>query len=353
MATVAFLVSVVVVGIVVALLLAPLESLGWWAGWYGDALQRPSEHSPAPYQAAGTQPTPAKRHYVVFLDGIAKVGGVNYDDVQLLLDRLSDALPDAVVLGDVMPYSVTNIGLTKGRPLSRFWRRAHTFKVQGKRPLVAFTINVRNLFQVLVSADKRYGPVYNQGQAQVILNSLLKNGYRPGSGVPLTLIGYSGGGQISLGAAPYLKRALGAPITLISLGGVMGSDWGLKAVEHLYHLEGSKDKVQTLGAVVFPGRWPILKNSHWNRAKRRGKVTVISLGPIGHDGPGGYLGKDALLADGRSFLTATLEAICGIITPPGQTFTARVKTPAGRESRALHDDPTSKPPRSRRAQTAL
>ncbi len=318
MATVAFLIGVVVVGVVVALLLAPLESLGWWAGWYGGGLQAPSEDSFVPYQAAGTRPTPNKQHYLIFLDGIAKVGAVNYDDVQRLLDRLSDTLPDAVVLGDIMPYSVTNAGLTEGRPLSRFWQRAFNLKVAGERPIVAFTINVRNLFQVLVSADKRYGPVYNQGEAQVILNSLLKNGYQLRSGVPVTLIGYSGGGQISLGAAPYLKHALNAPITLISLGGVMGSDWGLKAVEHLYHLEGSKDKVQTLGAIVFPGRWPVLKNSYWNQAKRQGKISVIPLGPIGHDGPDSYLDKDALLEDGRSFLTATLEAICGIVTSPGQ-----------------------------------
>ena len=328
----AFLVSVVLGGVVIALLLAPLESLGWWAGWYGDSLQTPSKDSAAPYDAAGTQPTPSKQHYLIFLDGIAKVGAVNYDDVQLLLDRLSDTLPDAVVLGDIMPYSVTNAGLTEGRPLSRFWRRAFNLKIAGKRPIVAFTINVRNLFQVLVSADKRYGPVYNQGEAQVMLNSLLKNGYRPGSGVPVTLIGYSGGGQISLGAAPYLKRALNAPIILISLGGVMGSDRGLETVEHLYHLGGSKDKVQTLGAIVFPGRWPIIKNSYWNQAKRQGKISVIPLGPIGHDGPDSYLDKDALLGDGRSFLTVTLETICGIVTAPGQAPAALVKNPPQRES---------------------
>ena len=310
--------GIIVAGIIVALLLAPLESLEWWAGRFDARLQTPEKQSPAPYQAAGTQPTPSKQHYLVFLDGIAKVGAVNYDDVQNLLDRLSDALPDAVVLGDVMPYSVTNTGLTKGRPLSRFWRRAFRLKLEGKRPLVGFTINVRNLFQVLVSADKRYGPVYNQGEAQVILNSLLKNGYRPGSGVPVTLIGYSGGGQISLGAAPYLARALNAPITMISLGGVMASDRGLKTVTHLYHLGGSHDHVQTVGAIVFPGRWPVLANSYWNQAKRQGKISVIPMGPVGHTGPKSYLDKNCFFDDGRSFLEGTLHTICRIVTEPKQ-----------------------------------
>ena len=310
--------GVIVAGITVALLLAPLESLEWWAGWYGESLHAPAKRSPAPYQAAGTRPTPIKRHYLIFLDGIAKVGAVNYGDVQDLLDRLSDALPDAVVLGDVMPYSVTNTGLTEGRPLSRFWRRAFKLKVAGKRPLVGFTINVRNLFQVLVSADKRYGPVYNQGEVQVILNSLLQNSYRPGSSVPVTLIGYSGGAQIALGAAAYLRRALNAPITMISLGGVMASDRGLKTITHLYHLEGSKDHVQTLGAVVFPGRWPIVANSYWNQAKRQGKLSVVPLGPVAHHGRESYLDKNCFFNDCRSFLEGTLETICRIVTEPAQ-----------------------------------
>ncbi len=42
-----------------------------------------------------------------------------------------------------------------------------------------------------------------------MLNSLLKNGYRPGSGVPVTLIGYSGGGQISLGASAVPEACFG------------------------------------------------------------------------------------------------------------------------------------------------
>ena len=130
--------GVVFAGIIIALLLAPLESLEWWAGRYDERLHAPEGRSPAPYQAAGTQPTSVKQqvkqHYLVFLDGIAKVGAVNYGDVQDLLGRLSDALPDAVVLGDVMPYSVTNTGLTEGRPLSRFWRRAFQLKLEGQTP---------------------------------------------------------------------------------------------------------------------------------------------------------------------------------------------------------------------------
>ena len=84
--------------------------------------------------------------------------------------------------------------------------------------LLAATINIRNILIVSVAADQRYGPIYNQGTAQIIHNSLLCYGYQPG--MPVTLIGYSGGGQMAVGAAPYLRRSLKAPIELISLSGV-------------------------------------------------------------------------------------------------------------------------------------
>ena len=118
-----------------------------------------------------------------------------------------------------------------------------------------------------------------------MLNSLLKYGYALESRVPVTLIGYSGGGQVALGAAPFLKRALGAPVSVVSLAGVMRSDPGLAELEHLYHLEGSKDPVPRLGLLVFPGRWPVFVTSHWNRLRRQHRLTVIP-DPLRVFGPG-------------------------------------------------------------------
>jgi hypothetical protein len=79
------------------------------------------------------------------------------------------------------------------------------------RSVLGLLVNIRNVLIVGVSADKRYGPLYNQGIAQVVYNGLVKNGYQVGSGTPVTFIGYSGGGQMSCACAPYLKRALSAP----------------------------------------------------------------------------------------------------------------------------------------------
>ena len=108
---------------------------------------------------------------------------------------------------------------------------------------------------------------------------------------------------------------LGVAVTVISLGGVMASDPGLLDVRHLYHLVGSRDRVQRLGLVFFAGRWPLLRYSPWNQARARGLITVVAMGPMKHTGDQGYLSTTATLPDGRTFLAATLDAICGIIDP--------------------------------------
>ena len=292
------LITVGVVALLVAMFLAPMEALSWWAGWFGGELKSP------PTSSADTPKRSRAKHYVIFLDGIAKIGSENYEDVQGLLDNLARRNPEAVLMGDIMPYSMTNTGLLDKRPMSRFWRYAYRLKREGKRPVIAFTINIRNVLQVLVSADERYGPLYSQGEAQSILNKLVGQGYEVGSGVPVTLIGYSGGGQIALGVTPLLKRALAAPVTVISLGGVMSSDPGLADADHLYHLVGSKDPVPNLGR-LFPGRWPLLVNSHWNQMTRQGRFSPVEMGPMTHNGVGSYLDEAYTLASGESFLAHT------------------------------------------------
>ena len=119
---------------------------------------------------------------------------------------------------------------------------------------------------------------------------------------------------MSVSAAPYLKQALGAPIEVISLGGVMSANSNFLKLDHLYHLVGDKDSVERIGPVMFPGRWKLFPLSYWNRAKRRGKITLYSMGPVGHQVPGGYMDPAATLPDGRSFLEQTVEVILQILS---------------------------------------
>jgi hypothetical protein len=126
------------------------------------------------------------------------------------------------------------------------------------------------------------------------------------------LIGYSGAGQVALGASTYLKEELGAPVFVISLGGIFGSDVGLLTADHVYHLYGSEDKPQRLGKLLFPGRWPLFFYSTWNRAVRMGRVSEICLGRISHSGGTGYLTTSRQLPDGYNHLDKTVETIASL-----------------------------------------
>lgn len=50
-------------------LLAPLEALGWWAGWFGDFLDT-TTNSRAKLQSTSQQN--AVTRYVIYLDGIGQ-----------------------------------------------------------------------------------------------------------------------------------------------------------------------------------------------------------------------------------------------------------------------------------------
>lgn len=131
--------------------------------------------------------------------------------------------------------------------------------------------------------------------------------------MPITLIGYSGGAQLSVAAAPYLRRVLAADIEVISLGGVMSANNNFLKLEHLYHLVGDQDVVAALGPVLFPGRRKWFPLSYWNRALRKGKISEVSLDAMGHQVPGGIMDPNAFLPDGQSHLQHTIAVILSIL----------------------------------------
>lgn len=300
-----------VIAIAVAGLLAPLETLGWWAGWYSDEVDTAENVGQLAEPVAENQ---SITRYVIYLDGISQSSATYLPDVEAFLDALCPALPENIALiRGLMTYSVLNNSLDQNRPLAFFWRLADRLRFANPASLLGMIVNIRNVLIVAVSADQRYGPIYNQGIAQIMYNALIKNGYQPGSNIPITLIGYSGGGQMSAASAPFLRRATGAPIDVISLGGVISGNCNLLNLEHLYQLVGDQDQVERLGPIMFPGRWKMLPLSYWNRAKRRGKISIISLGPVGHQVPGGLLDPDVYLPDGRSHLQQTIDYILNIL----------------------------------------
>lgn len=330
---ISMLVLVALAAIIISLMLSPIETLGWWAGWYGHGLHDPRTDEPDASAAPpdgddgeGEDP----EHYIVYLDGIANVGRYHYRDVQGLLDGLQERLPGARVIGDIMPYSVRDVALLSSeRPMARWWRRMFIKKLNEERSPLSFTINLRNLFQVLVAADQRYGRIYGQGEAQVLLSALLKAGYKPGSGAPLTIIGYSGGVQVGLAAAPFLRRALDAPVSMISLAGVMASEAGLDWLELMYHLQSPTDRIPLWGQLLFPGRWPIMRRSNWNRMLRSDRLRFVNMGPMRHNGPGSYL-DDSVVSHGESNLARTTGVMVGLVNEILQHYQTGAPVPSER-----------------------
>jgi len=301
-----------VVAMVFAGLLAPLETLGWWAGWFGDGVETDDSDIPTP-RTATAQNADISR-YMVYLDGVGQSGEAYTPDVVDFIEALQLALPkDVAFVQGLIMYSVRNQSLVENRPLAWVWRLADQMRWENPMALLGFMVNLRNAWVVAVSADKRYGPIYNQGIAQILYNGLVRQGYQPGDRTPITLLGYSGGAQMAAAAAPYLKRALGADIEVISLGGVMSANNQFLKLGHLYHLVGEKDSVEALGPFLFPGRREFFGLSYWNRAMRKGKITEVNLGPMGHQVPGGIMDPQAFLPDGESHLNYTISVILSIL----------------------------------------
>jgi hypothetical protein len=131
---------------------------------------------------------------------------------------LAQALPnDIAIIRGIMPYSVLHLSLTSSeRSFAWFWRFLDQKRQGSPSRIISFLINIHNILIVSVSADLPYGPIYNRGIAQVMYESLINHGYKHGSGIPVTLIGFSGGRQIAMGSAAFVKEALDAPIDIIS-----------------------------------------------------------------------------------------------------------------------------------------
>lgn len=295
--------ALVVVVVVVAIAI-PLSALFWWAGWS----HRNAGPPPPPHPRAAPRPGP----FLVYLSGVGDISGeysTRYEDA--LLDALVERVAGLQVITDVFAYSWANVGLTDRGNMGWFWAWVNDVRLNKGSPLhkVGKLINMRNTLHVAVSADSRYGPVYNYGVAEMILQGLVRHGYSPGSGAAVTLLGYSGGGQIALGAAGYIQATLRAPVQVVSLAGIFNSSGSLERISAFTHIYGSADKNQRLGERVFPARWPLFPGSQWGRALAAGKVERICLGPMVHTGKGSYLDDTEQLPDGRSYMQATADTI--------------------------------------------
>lgn len=302
------IVGVLVLAILVWAAFSPFETLGWWAGWFGDSIY----DDPNPPSEDVLATSAHAESFLFFLSGVGRVSGepISFRERDFLR-RLTQAMPNTVIVDDIFPFSVNNLPLTAQPYLGWFWRWTLRRKLSGTM-FVGYLINLRNIFQIFVSADRRYAPVINQGLAEVMMAGLLRHGYDPNRHTPVFIIGYSGSGQMAVGPAKYLKEWINAPLYVISLGGVFASDPSLLEIDQLYHLVGDNDKIERY-RYLSPGHWPFFATSEWNRALRQGKVTRISMGPMQHTGRGGYLDAKSALPNGMLYIDKTVEVIGEVI----------------------------------------
>jgi hypothetical protein len=216
----------------------------------------------------------------------------------------------------VFPYAASGDALLKGpRGLRWLWRALQAMR-KLRPSLLTSIINARNFFQLLVSADRRYGPIFNEALASLILKALSDAGWSTHDQPHrLTVIGYSGGVQMAIGAAPFLARHWRGPIGIVSIGGTIIAPAGLDYVDRLDHLTGSSDLAVRLAALLCTSRWPIALRSSWRRAEREGRIRSVNLGPIGHTGSRGYLGQSRS-EKSRTYFEITLEATLESLSRP-------------------------------------
>lgn len=302
-----YLGALMIVIILAFAVVAPFEALKWWSRDID--LTLPEFPAPRGGEKKGC--------YVVYLTGIGGSGETLARREFGFVDRVAERVPEAVMVTDVFPFSVTNNPLTGERPLAWFWAAMHKARLKAKSLFFEFWIGAKNVCQVAVCSDPRYGPIYNLGIAKEVYQALLNHGYDPRSQVPIYLVGYSGGAQVAVGAACYLTR-LRSKVTVIMIGGVFSSIPGLLLADHVHCLVGSKDRTVWLGPLLFPGRWPVAARSAWNKAKRRGKVSVVDMGPMIHSGRGDYFTQSVSLENGRTYADYTADTVAEIIRPkPG------------------------------------
>lgn len=297
--------------LLLALTVAPLDALGWWSHRGADEVadtvaqllvEDDGDDTPEPYE-----------NYVVYLSGIGAIDGTSVPAEEEPLLAAIAALPDTCLIREVFPYSVANRGLTGQRALSWLWRGIERMRLKKPEAIAGLLINGRNAMQLFVSADRRYGPAYNIGTAREVVLALRRHGYQLDGGKPVTLIGWSGGAQIAIGAAAYLGMGR-MPVQVVSIGGMMSDDPGLNRVDHLWHLRGTKDVFEKLGQVLFAGRWPHAVFSPWSDALADGRIEVINLGPIHHNAKAHYFDELTIAPDGRSYLQVTTDAVIAVLT---------------------------------------
>jgi hypothetical protein len=313
-------------------LISPVGTLEWWLEKGAQRLGFTKPHLTSfplnnnnleTHQPVGVAKEGKLNCYIVYLPG---VGDFSSDEItsgeEYFLDHLVHFHPNCVAVKDVFPYSVKNESLGGQRLLAPLWRFVYNeHEAKSWLGITDVLLKIRNLWRFALSADPRYGKIYNRGIADAIIKRMDAQApipQNPRQTVKVILVGNSGGAEVALGAALYLKERLEAKITVVSVGGVFNGSKGFDVIEHFYQLRGSQDWIQGIGGVVFPWRWLWTVRSPYNRARQQGRYTVSIIGPQAHDGPKGYFGEELVKDKGITYVDITLQHVTQLPIWPDQ-----------------------------------
>jgi hypothetical protein len=289
---------------------APVGTLLWWLDRGQEKLESQSQKLKGLLEKSSPPKKGAKTCYIVFLTG---VGDLSADDLSAgetaFLDRLKQARPQCVIVRDVFPYSAANEDVS-GQQVFEFLRDIND-RANGWSEFTKFLLETRNVWRMALSADNRYGRIYNPAIALTIVERMEAQQDIPVSAkaqIQLILMGNSGGAQVALGASPYLKRWLNAEISVISFGGVFNGNEGFDAADRIYHLRGDRDWIENIGGIIFPSRWRWVWGSPYHRARRQQRYSAIDSGSHTHQGDDGYFGR-AQAAEGIPYIDLTFKQV--------------------------------------------
>lgn len=294
--------------------IAPVGTLVWWLSQSAESLgikQDPTKKLPKNNRLPQVEKSDNIDCYIVFLTGVGDFSANQLTPgEEIFLDNLEQIHRNCVTVRDVFPYSAANESLGGQRLLAPLWSAAE--KADGWLSNTDVLIKIRNLWRFAISADERYGKIYNLGIANAIvdrMNAVYPLSQRPKQGLKLILVGTSGGVQVALGAASYLDRWLNAQLIVVSIGGDFDGEEGFDAVDRVYQLVGRRDWIEDISQIVFASRWPITVASPFNQARSQGRYTVVKTGPHAHSGSQGYFGTTTIGQSQTTYVELTLKKV--------------------------------------------
>ncbi|MBW4424839.1 MAG: hypothetical protein KME50_10390 [Nostoc desertorum CM1-VF14] len=293
---------------------APVGTLVWWLSQSSESLgikKYPTKKLLRDNRLLKVDKSKDIDCYIVFLPGVGDFSANQLTPgEEFFLNKLEQIHRNCVTVRDVFPYSAANESLGGQRLLAPLWSAAE--KADGLFSNTDVLIKIRNLWRFAISADDRYGHIYNLGIANAIvdrMNAVYPLSKRPKQGLKMILVGTSGGVQVALGAVPDLDHWLNAQLIVVSIGGDFDGEKGFDKVDHVYQLVGSRDWIEDISQIVFASRWPITVGSPFNQARLQGRYTVIKTGPHAHSGSQGYFGTTTIGQSQTTYVELTFEKV--------------------------------------------